>query len=108
MITTTTRLNVKDVHKQMTTRVYNRRHERIERLHDEQDTLLSKEDLDRCQELKANFNRDLEREQLVIPPYTSEAALLCFVYATKRVGEKPIVKDGLVVIFPSSQTTIIE
>lgn len=104
----------------MANRVFSRRHERVERIHDKQDELLSKEDFDRCSTLRATFNavamksaevHQKEMELLIsIPPKTTEAALLCFLYSTRRVGERPVLskldadggmKDGLgTVLFP--------
>lgn len=82
----------------MADRVYNRRFERIERIHDEQDTLIP--DLERCRQMKASFNSQLLKKEfeVVIPPGTSEAAQLCFIYATRRVGERPIV-NGHTILF---------
>jgi hypothetical protein len=102
--------------------VIGRRARRIERLHDEQDRLLSFADMERCNHLKTTFNDYVDcslhhnknkelRVVIEVPTRTSEAALLCFVYATKRAGERPILdgldanggmKHGGLVIFPEN------
>ncbi len=76
----------------MATRVFFRRHEQVERIHDDQDKIMSKEDYDRCCKLKESFNAAVMMEKpftIPVPVETSERALLCFVLATKRVGERP-------------------
>ncbi len=82
-------------------RVFDRRHERIERINDQQDRMMLNEDRARCDELKARFNAtamklgEAHKAELAfrvpVPRGTSETALLCFTWATRRVGEVPTV-----------------
>ncbi len=84
----------------MSIRVYDRNRERVERIHDKQDSMLSAEDMTRCNALKVAFNTIASTSGALrkggvefavpIPKGTSEAALLCFVYSTRRVDERPI------------------
>jgi hypothetical protein len=79
----------------MATRLTPRKAERLERIHDVQDSMMSAEDYKRCNELKDSYNKHVKQYGgdpflIEIPPGTSEVAYNCFLYATKRVGEKPI------------------
>jgi hypothetical protein len=83
-------------HKQikMTDRLLNRKAERLEQLHDQQNQIMSLDEQRQCQQLKKVFNDMVRLEggkpfKVYIPPDTTEATFLCFKYATKRQGENP-------------------
>lgn len=69
--------------------------ERIERLHDDQDTLLSKEERDKCNQLRAQFvflSQMYDKKAFTMgfsKKEVSPSAELCFLYATRRIMEKP-------------------
>lgn len=73
-------------------------HERIEKIHDWQDTLLSKDELNQCNNLRLTYNEMVKRRGksefvVEVPIEVTDNALLCFMYATKRTGEKPVMTD---------------
>jgi hypothetical protein len=89
----------------MATRLIPRKAERLERIHDVQDSMMNAEDYNRCNELKHRYNMLVKEHGgdsflIAIPPGTSEVAYNCFLYATKRVGERPIpMREGTVLKF---------
>jgi hypothetical protein len=87
-------------------RILGRRQERIEQLHDLQDSLLSPKDLETCNTLKKLYNEkvlkhfDVEPFTIELPLGIQEGAQLCFLYATRRMGERPTLSsDGHTVFF---------